>query len=29
MYYEPTALIKLNDKKYAVWNEETYVEMKE
>ena len=29
MYYEPTVLIKLNDKKYAVWNESTYVEMKE
>ena len=29
MYYEPTVLIQLNDKKYAVWNEKTYVEMKE
>ena len=29
MYYEPTILIKLNDKKYAVWNEDTYVEMKD
>lgn len=29
MYYEPTVLIQLNDKKYAVWNETTYVEMKE
>jgi len=29
MYYEPTVLIQLNDKKYAVWNESTYVEMKE
>lgn len=29
MYYEPTALVQLNDKKYAVWNETTYVEMKE
>ena len=29
MYYEPTILIKLNDKKYAVWDENTYVEMKE
>ncbi len=29
MYYEPTILIQLNNKKYAVWNESTYVEMKE
>ena len=29
MYYEPTVLIQLNDKKYAVWNGKTYVEMKE
>lgn len=29
MYYEPTALIQLNDKKYAVWDENTYVEIKE
>ena len=29
MYYEPTILVQLNDKKYAVWNESTYVEMKE
>ena len=29
MYYEPTVLIQINDKKYAVWNESTYVEMKE
>jgi hypothetical protein len=29
MYYEPTALVQLNDKKYAIWNEKTYVEMKE
>ena len=29
MYYEPTVLIQINDKKYAVWNEKTYVEMKE
>jgi hypothetical protein len=29
LYYEPTVLIQINDKKYAVWNEETYVEMKE
>ena len=27
MYYEPTVVIQLNDKKYAVWNESTYVEM--
>jgi hypothetical protein len=29
MYYEPTVLIQLNNKKYAVWDEKTYVEMKE
>ena len=29
MYYEPTVLVKLNDKKFAVWDEKTYVEMKE
>lgn len=29
MYYEPTLLVRLNDKKFAVWNESTYVEMKE
>lgn len=29
MYYEPTVVIQLNDKKYAVWDEETYVEMDE
>ena len=29
MYYDPAVLIKLNDKKFAVWNEKTYVEMKE
>lgn len=29
MYYDPVILIKLNDKKFAVWNEKTYVEMKE
>lgn len=28
-YYEPLVLVKLNDKKFAVWNETTYVEMKE
>jgi hypothetical protein len=27
MYYEPTVVIQLNDKRYAVWNESTYVEM--
>jgi len=29
MYYDPIVLIKLNDKKFAVWNEKTYVEMKD
>jgi hypothetical protein len=29
LYYDPVVLIKLNDKKFAVWNEKTYVEMKE
>jgi hypothetical protein len=29
MQYEPTALVQINDKKYAVWNETTYVEMKD
>jgi hypothetical protein len=29
MYYEPTILIQLNEKKYAVWDEKTYVEMKD
>ena len=29
MYYEPTVVIQLNDKKYAVWDEKTYVEMDE
>ena len=29
MYYEPTVLIQLNDKKFAVWNETTYVELKD
>jgi len=29
MYYEPTVLVQLNDKKFAVWDEKTYVEMKE
>lgn len=29
MYYDPVVLVKLNDKKFAVWNEETFVEMKE
>ena len=28
-YYEPKVLVQLNDKKYAVWNETTYVELKE
>jgi hypothetical protein len=29
MYYDPVVLVKLNDKKFAVWNETTYVEMKD
>lgn len=29
MYYDPVVLVKLNDKKFAVWNESTYVELKE
>jgi len=29
MYYDPVVLVKLNDKKFAVWNEKTFVEMKE
>ena len=29
MYYEPTVLVQLNDKKYAIWNESVYVEIKE
>lgn len=28
-YYEPKVLVKLNDKKYAIWDENTYVELKE
>ena len=28
-YYEPSVLVKLNNKEFAVWNEMTYVEMKE
>ncbi len=28
-YYEPKILIQLNDKKYAVWDETTYVQLKE
>ena len=28
-YYEPLVLVKLNDKEFAVWNENTYVELKE
>lgn len=28
-YYDPLVLIKLNDKEFAVWNESTYVEIKE
>ncbi len=29
LYYEPKILIKLNDKQFAVWDENTYVELKE
>ena len=29
MYYDPVVLVKLNDKKFAVWNETTYVELKD
>lgn len=29
MYYDPVVLVKLNDKKFAVRNEKTFVEMKE
>ena len=29
LYYEPIVLIQINDKKFAVWNENTYVEVKE
>ena len=29
MYYDPVVLVKINDKKFAVWNEKTFVEMKE
>ena len=29
MYYDPLVLVKINDKEFAVWNEETYVEMEE
>ena len=29
LYYEPIVLIQLNDKKFAVWNENTHVELKE
>ena len=29
LYYDPVVLVKLNDKKFAVWNEKIYVEMKE
>lgn len=28
-YYEPKVLVQLNDKKYAIWDENTYVELKE
>ena len=29
LYYEPIVLVQINDKKFAVWNENTYVEAKE
>lgn len=29
LYYEPKILVKLNDKLFAVWDENTYVELKE
>ena len=29
LYYDPIVLIKLNDKEFAVWNENTYIELKE
>ena len=29
MYYEPTVLVQLNNKKFAVWNENTYTELEE
>lgn len=29
LYYEPVILIKLNNKQFAVWDENTYVELKE
>ena len=29
LYYEPKLLVKLNEKQYAVWDENTYVELKE
>ena len=29
LYYEPKILVKLNDKQFAVWDENTYVELKE
>lgn len=28
-FYEPKVLVSINDKQFAVWNEETYVELKE
>lgn len=28
-FYEPKVLVTINDKQFAVWNEETYVELKE
>ena len=29
LYYEPKILVKLNDKQFAVWDENTYVELKD
>ena len=29
LYYEPKILVKLNNKEYAIWDENTYVELKE
>ena len=29
LYYEPKILVKLNNKKYAIWDENTYVELKD
>lgn len=29
LYYDPIVLIQLNDKRFAIWNDSTYVEIKE